>query len=331
MALLFMLSPFGEPFDGYFREVLKPGLKEFGHELARADESYTPGIIIQSIFQSILDSDIVLADITRSNPNVFYELGIAHSYGKQVIIIAQSTKGLPFDVQHMRCIEYDTSRDGWQYTLVHSITAAIDQALDSDHSTGPSLSDRVFSGKYLRRFEEVIDAADDMIRRAENYFFVTRTSPNEAILTHETAYFETTDRRIKGDEAIKSLPNYRRLVYLNSQDAVDLSLSLLGKYWSFPNFQMAVFGNAIFPVNFEVFVADDEWTLVAFGAEQRGGPLDCGLYVRNFKVAAKWRSFFLNLWENPETVVVKPSGSITQEQYDAARRTLEEVFLRTKR
>jgi len=331
MATVFMLSPFGDPFDGYFHKVLKPGLKEYGHKLVRADESYAPGVIIHSIFQSILDSDIVVADITRRNPNVFYELGIAHSYAKQVIIIAQSTDELPFDVQHMRCIDYDPSDQGWDSLLVGRLAAAIKEALTPNEPGIANLSDRVFSGKYLRRFTEVIRAAKDMIAGAENYFFVTRTSPNESILPHETEYFEITEQRIKGLAFVKPLPNYRRLVYLNSRDSLQLALSLLDKFWQNPNFQMAAFGNPLFPVNFEVFVSDDKRTLIAFGAEQSGGPLGSALYVHNSKVAEKWRSFFLNLWEHKETVVVKPSGSLTEEEYRTACKTLEDVFARTKR
>jgi hypothetical protein len=330
MAKVFMLSPFGDPFDKYFREVLKPGLQQHGHELARADESYAPGIIIYSIFRSILDSDVILAEVTRRKPNVFYELGIAHSYGKPTIIIAQSAKELPFDVRHMRCIEYDPSREGWQQTLIDRIAAAIKEATDPDRGSVSSLSEYVFSGKYLRRFDDVIDAATDMMARAKNYFFVSRTSPNEAILPHESGYFESTDRRIRGIDGVRQLPNYRRLVYLGTRDSLELALSFLDKYWQLPNFQMAAYGNPLFPINFEVFVADDELAILTFGAQQRGGPIDSGLYVRNSNFAAKWKFFFLNLWDYPETVVVKPSGSLSQEEYKAARDVLEGIFAKTK-
>ncbi len=322
MAKIFMLSPFGEPFDQYFQEVLKPGLRKHGHDLYRADESYAPGVIIQSIFHSILDADLVIADITRQNANVFYELGIAHSYCKQVIIVAQSTRDLPFDVRHMRIIDYDTTASGWDQNLIARLASAIEEALSPDEPGITTLSNRVFSGRYLRRFNEVIDTAEEILGGAENYFFVTRTSPNESILPHETEYFDLTEERIRGTDGRPAIPNYRRLILISSRDSLNLARTLLTKYASAPNFQMAIVPDRQFPVNFEVFISDDKAVLIAFGAEQAGGPLESAMYVRNARVAAKWKSFFLNLWEHPGTVVVKPSGVLDADETTAAEKQL---------
>ena len=134
-----------------------------------------------------------------------------------------------------------------------------------------------------------------------------------------------------GTEASQPLPNYRRLVYLNSRDSLELATSLLRKYYRCPNFQMAAFGSCLFPINFEVFISDDKRSLVAFGAEQAGGPLEAALYVRNPRVAAKWRSFFMNLWEHDDTVCIKGSGSLTEEECASSCEALESVFAKTKR
>lgn len=327
MARVFMLSPFGEPFDSYFSAILKPGLSRHGHTLTRADESHSPGVIIQSIFQSILDADIVIADMTRSNANVFYELGIAHSYGRQVILVAQSTSDLPFDVRHMRCIPYQPGTEGWETRYVSELVQAITDATLTDCQGVALLSSRLFSGKYLRKFKEVINVAERMLAEAESYFFVTRTSPNEAILPHESRYFQITEQRIKGLDSHAPVPNYRRLVHLNSRDSLALASSLLAKYWECPNFQMAVFSNRYLPVNFEVFISDDKAVLLAFGAQQASGPVDSGMFIQNETVALKWKTFYLNLWEHPETVIVKPSGSLSSSEYEAAVRTMNELFL----
>lgn len=49
MAKIILLSPFGKPFDEYFRDILKPGLKKYGHDLFRADDVHTPRVILQII------------------------------------------------------------------------------------------------------------------------------------------------------------------------------------------------------------------------------------------------------------------------------------------
>ena len=321
-----MLSPFGDPFDKYFLDVLKPGLAEHGHTLTRGDESHAPGVIVQSIFQSILDADLVLADMTRRNANVFYELGIAHSYGKQVILVAQSTNDLPFDVRHMRCIRYQPGAEGWERAYINELVHAIEDAMTADEQGTAALSNRVFSGRYLRKFKEVISVAERMIDEAQSYFFVTRTSPNEAILAHEEKYFQITEKRIKGLDGKTSLPNYRRLISLTSRDSVTLALSQIAEYSNCPNFQLAVSSTRRLPVNFEVFISDDKAVLVAFGAEQAGGPVDSGMFIQNESVAIKWKTFFLNLWEHPETLVIKPSGSLSPEESEAAANRIRDFF-----
>jgi len=55
---------------------------------------------------------VIVADCTGKNPNVFYELGIAHTLGKPVIIITQSARRYPFDIKHIRYIQYEYTPGG---------------------------------------------------------------------------------------------------------------------------------------------------------------------------------------------------------------------------
>ena len=326
MARIFMLSPFGEPFDSFFFKLLKPSLSDQGHIISRSDESYAPGAVVQSIFQAILDADIVVADVTRSNANVFYEIGIAHSYGKHVILVAQSTDDLPYDIRHMRCIRYQPGTANWDEKYVSELAQAVEDAKSSEDGVA-ALCQRVFAGKCLRRFKEVLEMVERMLADSESYFFVSRTSPNEAaLLPHEGKYYQTTDSRIKGTDTHAPIPNYRRLISLASADSLNMGLALLEKYWQSPNFQLAVCSNRRLHVNFEVFVSDDRAVLLAFGTEQSGGPLDSGLFIRNEAVAVKWKSFFLNLWDHPETCVVKGHGSLNQQEHEAAIERMKNLF-----
>ncbi|MCB1897147.1 MAG: hypothetical protein H6945_01690 [Zoogloeaceae bacterium] len=69
----------------------------------------TPGCITEQIWQGIRCADVVVADITGSNPNVFYELGLAHALGKEVILLAQGIDAPPFDVSTARLLRYELS------------------------------------------------------------------------------------------------------------------------------------------------------------------------------------------------------------------------------
>ena len=61
---------------------------------------------------SVYHSTVVVCDLTGRNPNVFYELGIAHALGKDVIPITQNTNDIPFDIQHHRYILYLNNSEG---------------------------------------------------------------------------------------------------------------------------------------------------------------------------------------------------------------------------
>ncbi len=69
-------------------------------------------VIIQDIFELIYSSSIVIADLSRKNPNVFYEIGIAHTLGKPVIPIAQNIDDVPFDLRHHRVLTYYDNGEG---------------------------------------------------------------------------------------------------------------------------------------------------------------------------------------------------------------------------
>ena len=80
----------------------------------------TPGDIVDQVWQGIRGSDAVVADITRGNPNVFYEIGLAHALGKEVILMAQEV-GAPFDVRSSRRVQYDL-------TDLHTLNANLEAA-----------------------------------------------------------------------------------------------------------------------------------------------------------------------------------------------------------
>jgi hypothetical protein len=73
----------------------------------RADDIHDISGIMQSVWESINRARLIVAEMTGRNPNVFYELGIAHTLGKQVIMITQSMDFVPFDLKHLRCIVYE--------------------------------------------------------------------------------------------------------------------------------------------------------------------------------------------------------------------------------
>lgn len=113
--LIFVLMPFAEKYKEIYEDVIKPLVKEMGLRSLRADEIFGPGAIMEDILKSIAKARIIIADVTGRNPNVFYELGIAHTVKNDVIIITQALEDIPFDLRHLRYIEYSQTLRGSQY------------------------------------------------------------------------------------------------------------------------------------------------------------------------------------------------------------------------
>src|SRR2546426_4530469 len=75
----------------------------------RADEIQKPGLITQQVIERVVNADLVVADLTDHNPNVFYELALRHATRKPVVHLILSGQTIPFDISHQRTIYYDTT------------------------------------------------------------------------------------------------------------------------------------------------------------------------------------------------------------------------------
>ena len=105
----FVLMPFSDEDDvqAVFREHIKPVIEgRCGLRCERADDIYDISGVMQSVWEGINRARLIIADLTRRNSNVFYELGIAHTLGKPVIMLTQSMDFVPFDLRHLRCVVY---------------------------------------------------------------------------------------------------------------------------------------------------------------------------------------------------------------------------------
>jgi len=126
--LCFVLIPFREPFYRLYENCIKPALEAVGLKVIKADDLFTPTAIIEDIWEYINRSRVIVADVTGRNPNVFYELGIAHTVGKEVIILTQDDNDIPFDLRHLRHFKYTDNEKGWEAlrrTLEKAVEAVV--------------------------------------------------------------------------------------------------------------------------------------------------------------------------------------------------------------
>jgi len=139
-----VLMPFDDsPLKRVFREAIAPAVSAAGLEPVRADRSAQPKIV-EYIWTLLNESRIVIAEVSGSNPNVLYELGIAHTIGKPTVILrSNSDSDVPFDVRHLRSIKYASSEPDL-VELKAEILAAL-EALMAAHPTGYRLLDELES------------------------------------------------------------------------------------------------------------------------------------------------------------------------------------------
>jgi hypothetical protein len=101
----FVISPIGpknsavrKRSDKILKYIIRPVCEKLGFSAERADEIEKPGLISRNIILRLFNADLVIADLTGHNPNVFYELAIRHATGKPVVQLIEHKEKIPFDV-----------------------------------------------------------------------------------------------------------------------------------------------------------------------------------------------------------------------------------------
>lgn len=128
--LVSAMMPFSAGFDGVYA-ALGAAAEAVGKKCKRADDIWNHDAIIQDVVSLICKSSVVICDLTGKNANVFYEAGIAHSLGKDVILITQSADDVPFDLRHLRYIQYLNNGEGLQQ-LTENVKARLETLGESN-------------------------------------------------------------------------------------------------------------------------------------------------------------------------------------------------------
>jgi len=132
---ILVLMPFLESFLTVYQDhIMKVGA-DLGLSIKHADDFFSEKAIIQDIWDAINSAKVIVADCTERNPNVFYEIGIAHVVGKPVIFITREKMDVPFDIGHLRYIQYDYTPRGmkaFENDLEIAIKRILDQHVNTD-------------------------------------------------------------------------------------------------------------------------------------------------------------------------------------------------------
>ena len=196
--LCFVIMPFDEDLTPVFQNGIKPIVEELGYRCRRADEHFGSSPIMFEIFDDILRAKIVIADLTGSNPNVFYELGISHALKRNVVLLKRSGSDVPFDLHGIRHFEYEDSFKG-----ISELRAFITSALTTSDAVNQSelfdkqaLESALKKACHLWRADNtVLINFDVFLEIALGLEHLSPSNEEIAFLSHAAAYFGKFMRR----------------------------------------------------------------------------------------------------------------------------------------
>jgi hypothetical protein len=126
----FVMMPFAAPLGSYYASIYEPAIKKAGLTPVRADtDIFGTGKIIDQIWAGLNRAKVLVAELTGRNPNVLYELGLAHALHKPVVLISSNEADVPFDVRHVRVIYYELTDPFWGEKLIAKVAENIISAI----------------------------------------------------------------------------------------------------------------------------------------------------------------------------------------------------------
>lgn len=107
---IFVIMKFDNaPLDSAYKEVIRPLGEEFGYRVIRIDDIEDSGKITDQILDTVIESEIMLADLSYQPPNCYYETGFAHAIGREIILTIRKNEPKHFDLAEYRFIEWQTN------------------------------------------------------------------------------------------------------------------------------------------------------------------------------------------------------------------------------
>lgn len=145
----FVLMSFDDTLREIYDQVFKPVCDQNDIDCWRVDEIAKPGSITRDIVNGIIEADLIIADLTNRNPNVFYELGIAHSVGNKTIMVSQHKTDVPFDIISYRVIFYEQTISG-SIVFINALNQSIKELLKSLEQTNNPVQEVISSRSFLK-------------------------------------------------------------------------------------------------------------------------------------------------------------------------------------
>lgn len=146
----------------------------------RADKAARPGEIITHVIENLVSADIVIADLSGRNPNVFYESGVRHSVNNNTILIADNLDDVPFDLRGLRTIAYK-----WDAEQMLKLRRSLKNAIIEIMEESDKIDNPVRRYLYNREVEKLINEPSppgyDVVKTILNEMSSLRKAFNEQV------------------------------------------------------------------------------------------------------------------------------------------------------
>ena len=230
----FVVMPFGGIWDEYYAELYSPAVEQAGLKAVRADDVFSAGSVLQRIVDALDRASVVLVDVTESNRNVHYELGLAHALGRPTVLIAPAGTPLFFDIGQERMIPYDRNRPFWGAELRQDITRALVETVADPAAAVPTAfvhikPARVESDELivrLRRIEEQLAELSRALPRRPEISSGFAEKMHSPLIAQDRAVVLL--RTMGAQEAVRQLMNEGYRVAM-AEDAVFVASKQIGR------------------------------------------------------------------------------------------------------
>lgn len=187
---VFVILPFVNTL--IFEKIVKPAAESCGLVCQKADDIFRSGSVMEKVAEQIQRASILVADLSGRNPNVFYELGLAHALGKKVILITQSHDDVPTDLKALEYLHYDTSRT----EAIHEFSAKLEKLFEETRKgirpiqTRSDITDihadrgneQLFDASFLKNTEGAlsfwVEVTEDLIAGTANQWLFSHCANN---------------------------------------------------------------------------------------------------------------------------------------------------------
>ena len=336
---IFVVTPLGE--DGSKERIHADRMKgSVFHEFesysfkSSIDERGGSAVVAERIFNQINEADVVVADMTFGNLNVFYEIGIAHALNKSVILIGPKEFNVPFDLNHLSRIQYDKDLFDSERNshIVDQLKKDIGKELQnletsdknglnpyegflkettkgmlSDiHSKIKNLEDMiartqnkdVVVTEYIKGENNAFAALTEAVKKATKSIRTTRFSPY-SVVGRQNVFYETI-RHIMDNKNNRDCPDdFQRIIATNKKDKLNEVLDLVRSNMGC-NFTIHLSQQAY---NFEIVIVDELIVFIHFCKDREDVReiISATLKVENFGVAIEFRDIFDSIVKYQDT------------------------------